>query len=267
MKSRRSVCAATVTAGALLAGSLIPATAADHDDYVRLHDHPMGSQITKREGRTGDAVNESTRTGGVQGIDVSGWQRNVDWRYWWDKGKRFTYVKATEGLSYRNPYFTQQYNGSYDVGMIRGAYHFARPDKSSGADQAIFFARNGGGWSRDGKTLPGAVDLEYNPYGSTCYGKTKSGMAAWVKSFHDAYRASTGRHPVIYTSHSWWQQCVGGAADFAGTSPLWIARYSTTVGDLPSGWNHYTFWQYSNDPIDQNKFNGTYDRLKALANG
>ena len=43
------------------------------------------------------------------------------------RGVRFAYVKATEGRTYRNPYFAQQYNGSYNVGMIRGAYHFALP--------------------------------------------------------------------------------------------------------------------------------------------
>ncbi|MGI8723284.1 MAG: GH25 family lysozyme [Geodermatophilaceae bacterium] len=41
--------------------------------------------------------------------------------------------------------------GSYNVGMIRGAYHFARPDRSSGATQANYFASNGGGWSADGE--------------------------------------------------------------------------------------------------------------------
>ncbi len=232
----------------------------------------MGSQIARVEGtrydnKGGDGITSQASAGGVQGIDVSGWQRNVDWQRWWDDGKRFTYVKATEGLTYKNPYFTQQYNGSYDVGMIRGAYHFALPNKSTGAKQASYFASNGGGWSRDGRTLPGTVDLEYNPYGSTCYGKTKAGMAAWVRSFNDTYHERTGRYPVIYTSTSWWNQCVGSAGDFSETSPLWIARYAGTVGTLPADWDYYTFWQYNNDPIDQNKFNGSREQLTTLANG
>ncbi|MGH3520503.1 MAG: lysozyme [Haloechinothrix sp.] len=268
---RRSVGAATaMTACGLLLGSMTPASASvtgSDDAYVRKYDHPMGSQIAKVEGGRGGSAEARSTSGGVQGIDVSGWQRNVDWQYWWNKGKRFAYVKATEGLTYKNPYFTQQYNGSYNVGMIRGAYHFALPDKSTGAEQANYFAGNGGGWSRDGKTLPGVIDLEYNPYGSTCYGKSKAGMAAWIKSFHDTYQVRTGRYPVIYTSKSWWDQCVGTAGNFASTSPLWIARYSSSVGAMPHGWRYYTFWQYSTDPLDQNRFNGTYERLKALANG
>ena len=45
-------------------------------------------------------------------------------------------------------------------GIIRGPYHFARPGSSSGAAQARHFLAHGGKWSGDGRTLPGAVDLE-----------------------------------------------------------------------------------------------------------
>src|SRR5687767_1107948 len=120
-------------------------------------DHFAGSQIAKHEG--GDRAARLRPEGSVPGMDVSSHQGDVDWAGAWADGARFAYVKATEGTGYRNPHFAQQYNGSYDVGMIRGAYHFALPDRSDGAAQADFFAANGGGWSRDGKTLPGAVDL------------------------------------------------------------------------------------------------------------
>ena len=116
---------------------------------------------------TGSPASAATVT---YGQDVSGHQGNVNWSAQWSAGSRFAYVKATEGTYYTNPYFAQQYNGSYNVGMIRGSYHFARPDTTSGATQANYFVDHGGGWSRDGRTLPGALDIEYNPYGATCYG-------------------------------------------------------------------------------------------------
>lgn len=203
----------------------------------------------------------------VDGIDVASHQGNVNWSYWWGQGKRFAYVKATEGTSYRNPYFAQQYNGSYNIGMIRGAYHFALPNNSSGVAQANYFVDNGGGWSRDGKTLPGALDIEYNPYGGTCYGLSQSGMVSWIRAFTNQYRARTGRDAVIYTTTNWWSQCTGNNGSFGGTNPLWIARYNTTVGPLPAGWGYHTIWQHSSNPIDQNRFNGAYARLQALANG
>ena len=79
----------------------------------------------------------------LYGMDVSSYQGNVAWSTAWNNGARFAYVKATEGTGYTNPYFAQQYNGSYNVGMIRGAYHFARPNISSGTTQADYFANHG----------------------------------------------------------------------------------------------------------------------------
>jgi len=272
--------AATASVAALLVGTISPASAAPAagsvDEYVAEHDHAMGSQIRRVEG---DASTPESRadaqrpqglnsdglqaTATVEGIDVSGHQGNVDWASYWNQGKRFAYVKATESTTYTNPYFAQQYNGSYNIGMIRGAYHFATPDTASGAAQANYFVDHGGGWSADGKTLPGALDMEYNPYGATCYGLSKSAMTAWIRDFSNTYHARTNKYPTIYTSTSWWSQCVDGG--FAGTNPLWVARYSSSVGTLPYNWGVYTFWQYSSSPIDQNTFNGAYDRLVVLA--
>lgn len=236
-------------------------------------DHPMGSQIRLHEGSLQPkdhpfVVNAGTAS--VKGMDVSGYQGNVNWSSAWANGARFAYVKATEGTYYTNPYFAQQYNGSFNVGMIRASYHFARPDTTTGAVQADYFVSHGGGWAKDGKTLPGVVDLEYNPYGATCYGLSQAGMAAWIGSFSNEYHARTTRWPVIYTSTSWWSQCVGTSANFSGTSPLWVARYASTVGTLPYAWASYTFWQFSDTgifPGDQNLFNGDNTALVALANG
>jgi lysozyme len=77
-------------------------------------------------------------------------------------GISILYIKATEGTGYLNPYFAQQYDGSYNVGLIRGSYHFARPDVSGGEAQADYFIAHGGGWSADGKTLPSALDIDWH---------------------------------------------------------------------------------------------------------
>ncbi|HWC24813.1 MAG TPA: lysozyme [Flexivirga sp.] len=213
------------------------------------------------------SVAPALASGQTLGIDVSSHQGNVDWASQWSAGVKWAYTKATEGTSYTNPYFSQQYSGSYNVGMIRGAYHFALPDASSGAAQADHFVSHGGGWSKDGKTLPGMLDMEYNPYGSTCYGKSASGMVSWIKSFLTEYKAKTGRDAVIYTSTSWWSQCTGNSGAFTSTNPLWVARYATSPGTLPGGWPYYTIWQYTSSPIDKDWFNGDITRVKALAVG
>ncbi|WP_033287865.1 lysozyme [Amycolatopsis jejuensis] len=216
------------------------------------------------------ATPAAAATAEVPGMDVSGHQGNVDWQAAWNAGARFAYVKATEGTGYRNPYFTQQYNGSYQVGMIRGAYHFARPDISDGATQADYFVAHGGGWSADGRTMPPMLDIEYNPYGQTCFGLSQSAMVAWVRSFSERVHAKTTRWPMLYTTTDWWKTCTGNSKAFGETHPLFIARYAKTAGPLPDGWRYYTIWQYSdsgNKPGDQDSFNGSMEQLIKLAGG
>ncbi|MFD8825537.1 lysozyme [Streptomyces sp. NPDC059605] len=276
-QSRRPRLAA---AGTLLAAlSLLialpgAASAADHDRAAKKPARgtaTMGMGVIAHDGQ-GKQDSGSVNTLAVQteGVDVSGHQGNVAWSTLWNSGVKWAYVKATEGTYYKNEYFTQQYNGSYNIGMIRGTYHFATPNTTSGATQADYFVNNGGGWSRDGKTLPGVLDIEWNPYGDQCYGKTQAGMVSWIRDFVNRYKARTGRDAVIYTATSWWKTCTGNNSSFGATNPLWVARYNSTVGELPAGWGFYTMWQYtSSGPYvgDHNRFNGAYDRLQALANG
>src|SRR3954453_8231169 len=136
-------------------------------------------------GGTALAGTSASAAGSPKGHDVSSHQKNVDWQKARAKGARFVYVKATEATDYRNPHFGQQYDGARDAGIIRGAYHFALPDKSSGRTQAAYFVHNGGTWSADGRALAAALDIEYNPYDKRhqCYGLSRAGMVSWIKSF------------------------------------------------------------------------------------
>jgi GH25 family lysozyme M1 (1,4-beta-N-acetylmuramidase) len=269
-----------LTAGGMLISALAlvvtaPGTAsaaAPQDDKpIKPGEASMGVGVRMHEGGDPtDGTPPESLLATVEGVDVSGHQGNVNWSALWGSGVKFAYVKATEGNYYRNEYFTQQYNGSYNIGMIRGAYHFATPNDSSGASQADYFVDRGGGWSGDGKTLPGVLDIEYNPYGATCYGLSQGAMVNWIRDFTNRYKARTGRDAVIYTTTDWWTTCTGNNGGFGSTNPLWIARYASSPGALPAGWGVYTFWQYtSTGPTvgDHNVFNGGMDRLQALANG
>ncbi|MFJ9773032.1 lysozyme [Kitasatospora sp. NPDC101157] len=269
---------AGVTAPAYAAGPapLVPSTAASAAPVVegRPAFHPdrdfAGSTVVAHEGRPGGTPAASLAVTQTAGMDVASYQGNVAWSTAAANGARFAYVKATEGTSYTNPYFAQQYNGSYHAGLIRGAYHFALPNNSSGSAQANWFVDHGGGWSADGATLPPALDIEYNPYGASCYGLSQSAMVSWISAFSNTVRSRTGRYPTIYTTTNWWSTCTGNYGGFGATNPLWIARYSSTVGTLPNGWSYQTFWQYSDAgtfPGDQDLFNGAADRLSALALG
>ncbi|MCU1512390.1 MAG: lysozyme [Arthrobacter sp.] len=223
-----------------------------------------------------------TPTFGIQGLDVSGHQPSINWQEQWNGGARFAYVKASEGNYYTNPLFGSQYQGSRNVGMIRGAYHFAIPNWSSGANQARYFVQNGGGWSADGSTLPPVLDFEFNPYagrtiegfyfGNTCYDMSPGQLASWVHDFGNTVRSLTGRLPVIYTNTSWWNQCLGNPSGF-GDYPLWVASYPSSftnnAGPIPTAsWSRYSIWQYSSTgPFagDSNVWNGSYADLRAFS--
>jgi lysozyme len=208
-----------------------------------------------------------------KGHDVSSHQKHVDWPRAKRKGARFVYIKATESTDYRNPYFDRQYGGARDAGLLRGAYHFAVPDRSSGKAQAEYFVGNGGQWSPDGWTLPPALDIEYNPHDGKrrCYGLSRAAMVGWIRSFSDETNRLTGRRPVIYTTAAWWDACTGGSGAFAANHPLWVARHgSADAGALPSGGSFWAIWQYADRgslPGDQNLFNGSSAELREFARG
>ncbi|KIZ16938.1 lysozyme [Streptomyces natalensis] len=274
-RSRHIVAGTFVSLFTVLVLPLTLPGAAGASDAGKRPAHPeqdwMGSTIAAHEG--GDRAGGAEPRGGrpaVAGVDVSSHNGKIGWSGLRDAGMKFAYVKATEGDNYRNPYFRQQYKGAYDARLIHGAYHFALPDHSSGAVQAHYFATHGGAWSRDGRTLPGALDLEYNPYGSTCYGKSHPEMTDWIADFARTYRAKTGRDVVIYTSTNWWKRCTGNSARFGISNPLWIPHYGGSLGALPAGWKFHSIWQHTSSGPgigDRNRFNGSLSRLMVLANG
>ncbi|MEU5363471.1 GH25 family lysozyme [Streptomyces sp. NPDC005925] len=204
------------------------------------------------------------------GVDVSHYQGSINWSAARNAGIEFAWIKATEGTSYKDPTFNTNYLNAYNAGVIRGAYHFARPDASSGAAQANWFASNGGAWSRDNLTLPGVLDIE-----GTCYGKSQASMQSWILDFYNTYKARTGRDMVIYTSPSWWNSCTGGWSGMSAKSPLWVAHWTSAASpSIPSGFPYWTIWQYTSTGsvsgisgnVDRDRFNGDRSRLLALAN-
>jgi GH25 family lysozyme M1 (1,4-beta-N-acetylmuramidase) len=231
----------------------------------------MGSTVASRfrgHAIAGAAAVQNAAVPQLPGIDISAYQGNINWA-----GVApyidFAYAKATEGTYYTNPDFYNQYEGPYDYHVIRGAYHFANPANSQGETQASYFLAHGGGWSADGMTLPGALDIEYNPYGSECYNLTHSQMVSWIWNFVNEYAYREHVYPVIYSTTDWWSTCTGNYGGFSSYDPLWIANYSDSHGGpLPSGWGFYTFWQYRDSgslPGDQDVFNGAYSQLQILA--
>ena len=233
--------------------------------------YSAGSTIAANED-SGQEQTRDSQPSGVPGIDVSNWQGEINWAAVADDGIKFAYIKATGGTDFVDQQFDDNYKGAYAHGIMRGAYHFGRPDQSGPVEQARFFVRNGGGWSADGMTLPPMLDMEYNPSGPECYGLNDARMIGWIQGFSDEVKRLTGRYPVIYTTTNWWQTCTGDSGAFNQNNPLMIAKWGDKPEPLPN-WPYHSIWQYTssgriagiNGDVDRDAFNGSYAQLKSMA--
>jgi len=212
----------------------------------------------------------------ITGPDVSSHQHpygaSVDWSQVKNSGRNFSFVKATEGVGYVNPYFNADWSAIRANGMVRGSYHYARPDASStsAAEQARYFVSVAGRMQATGDL---ALILDFEDSG----GLSPSALITWVHSWLDTITALTGRTPIIYTYPYFWRSAMGNSAGFT-RYPLWIADYnggSAPQTPLIGGWNSWAFWQYTDrgsipgvsTGVDISKFSGDSAALSALANG
>lgn len=210
--------------------------------------------------------------GRVQGFDISAWQPSVNFLQAYRNGARFVYVKATEGTSYVSSTYKQQYATAKQRNLYRGGYVYAQPSQASGAATANYFFAHGGQWSKDGKTLPPLLDIEYGSAAQgTCYGKSWSSMRSWIKDFNRTVVAKTGRYPAIYTTTDWWKRCTNNSNQFS-KNPLFVAIYPvknfTTPGTLGRSWSKWTFWQWAASgtlPGDQDVYRNDITYLKRFA--
>lgn len=210
----------------------------------------------------------------VPGIDVSYWNAGIDWPKVRAAGPRFVYIKATEGASYSDPTFDDNWRGAKTAGLLRGAYHFfrANTDAKKQAARFIDYVK-----SMDDKgELPPVLDLE------THDGQTNDRLISRAKSWLDLVEAEFGRKPAIYSGQYFLQDHFsepgGGPPLWARDHPLWLAQYPNQYApgmqpSLPRGWFRWTFWQYSekgqvngiNARVDLNLFNGALEDLYKFA--
>lgn len=198
----------------------------------------------------------------LHGIDVSYYQGKIDWR----KVKameedevrvHFAFIKATEGLFSVDPYFQRNWREAPKAGIVCGAYHFFRPQKS-GEWQAKFFLQTVKFESGD---LPPVVDIE------ELNGVSPAQMRAELGAFIKHVEKKTGVKPIIYTGLSFYKDYLKGS--FEGY-PLWIAHYHQPKLKVSS--TVWSFWQHSdkarisgiNHVVDFNAFNGDSTAFQQL---
>ncbi|MBQ6455184.1 MAG: hypothetical protein IJJ32_03740 [Eggerthellaceae bacterium] len=143
--------------------------------------------------------NEPFLRNGVQGVDISEYQVDVDMDALKSQGIEFVYIKATEGSSHVDSRFAENWANAQASGIPAGAYHFFSFD-SPGATQAANFIATVPAY--DGMLIP-VVDVEWYADKKTNQ-PAKEDVVRELAAFMDAIEAAYGVQPMIYTGSDLW---------------------------------------------------------------
>lgn len=196
-----------------------------------------------------------------RGIDVSNNNGVIDWQAVANDGIEFAIAKASEGTSYRDGWFAENWEQMKSLNIAAGAYHFARPSRSGAVAEADYFLDAIAllyGDLAAGDVL--ALDLEDpNAVGD---------LSQWALDWVRRVESRAGFRPLIYTSPSY-ANAHGLAnrpelADYG----LWLASWWVpTPPPPPLPWSLVAVHQIGVGPpgtmpgipgaIDLDRFNGS----------
>ena len=183
----------------------------------------------------------------LQGIDVSGYQKDIDWQKVKDAGIDFAILKIgninahePDGW-YTDSRFQRNLSECERLGIPYGvyAYSYAKnaDDAVKGADHIIALLRG------HNPTLPVYLDLEDNSIKDTDH-------ASIAKAFCNTISAA-GYTPGIYASASWFKNiltdpCFSNSGWNIWTAQYWYGqRYDASLGLGPEYPAKFDCWQYS----------------------
>lgn len=178
-------------------------------------------------------VNGSSANLIYDGIDVSSYQKDIDWSATAkDKNIKFVYVKATEGATYRSRHYQYNIENARQYGIHVGAYHFFRPNVPVEKQFRNFTSVV----KKEDQDLIPLIDVEVRGNNLTVKALVDS-----VLAFADKLEDHYGCKPMIYTGHAFYNSYLSGKIS---GYPLFIARYSKVEPRLMGGAN-WVLWQFS----------------------
>lgn len=184
------------------------------------------------------------------GIDVSSWNGNIDWKAVKASGIDFAFIKiggrgwGVSGNMYHDSLAVQNIKGAKAAGIKIGVYVFSQAiTEREAADEAQFaisFLQTYG-FSVD---LPIVMDYEYasdSPTGGRLMTANLSKeQATNVCLAFCNYTATRGYTPMIYANKTMLTNSVNGP-EIASKFPVWLAQYNSHATYTGA----YSYWQYS----------------------
>lgn len=127
----------------------------------------------------------------VQGVDVSEAQGPIEWWTVKKSGAAFAYIQATSGADGTDLRFPENWRGTFEAGIRRGALHtFSLCQLAT--DQAANFVRL---VPRSDDQLPAAVDLDFQP---DCAARPERAVVVGeLGRFLAAIETHLGEHAVL----------------------------------------------------------------------
>jgi lysozyme len=185
-------------------------------------------------------ANESSRNY-QKGIDISHHQGDIKWSSI-DTSLDFIICKATEGVSFVDPKFKQNWDS---IECAKGCYHFFRP-QYSGEKQAQLYLSN---INLEPGNIKPIIDVEM-----TNHWKNHSHRKKYVQNLKNMVNtiiSKTGQVPIIYTNGNFWNDYISKYYDYSHI--LWIADYRKRDNpNVPKDFNDWIIWQHS----DKGKISG-----------
>lgn len=182
----------------------------------------------------------------VKGVDVSSYQGEIDWDVLADEKIEFAFIKATEGSTFQDQKFDDNWERAFQTDLKVGAYHFFSYD-SPGKTQAENFIRTVP--AKEGM-LPPVIDIEF-------YGDKKENLPPQDEAHQilgeliEALESHYGQRPIIYATEKSFELYIENAYD---DYPIWIRNVASAPNKPEDG--KWTFWQYT----DKEKLKGYHGK-------
>lgn len=195
------------------------------------------------------------------GLDVSEYQGRIRWTYVDTLENKyplhFVFIRATVGKDRKDRQFNRNWLGAKENKMIRGAYHYYRPNENS-LEQAALFIKT---VTLDKGDLPPVLDIEKLPKNQSVE-NLKLGLRRWLNAVESHY----GVKPIIYTGERYYDDFL--KEEFSDYL-FWIANYNFYREEIDEDWLFWQFTEKASVPgikgnVDVNIYNGNLQQLRYI---
>ena len=182
-----------------------------------------------------------------EGIDVSYYQGDINFKEVKSSGIDIVYIRTSEGTSYIDPYFKENYEKAKQNGLKVGFYHYVCARNVEEAKlEAKFFVSVINSTQPDCKLC---MDFEY--FGDL----SKNEINNISKAFLETVQSLSGKECIIYSDAYNAKEIF--SKEIANNYAIWVADYFVSQPEGNNKWPYWVGFQYT----DRGRIEGIYDNV------